>query len=101
MLDNKVLDVKAQMSYNSYDNLPMEPINKVVAKNLKLLRESCDMSQAEFARKCLLHRRTYNRLEQGEGFQHLEMLQQIAAKNDFEVWQLLVPTFTPGHAPIL
>lgn len=77
-------------------------IKQIICSNLKALRESTGLKQTEFAvTKCGLHQRAYGRIENGESMAHLEMIEQIAKKNDLEVWQLLVKDFNPANVPVL
>lgn len=76
-------------------------MTNIVVSNLKKLRESQGMSGAEFAKKCHLHQRTYNRIENGESVPHIEVIEMIAAHNALYAWQLLVPNFDPHHIPLL
>lgn len=73
----------------------------MISSNLKALRESTGLNQTAFAAKCGLQQRAYGRIENGESTAHLEMLEQIAKKNDLEVWQLLVKDFNPSNIPVL
>lgn len=82
------------------DNDLME-LKDIISKNLKALRESYDMKQSEFARRCNMHQRTYGRMENGEGWQHLESISQIAKECDLQAWQLLTPGFNPKNPPVL
>ena len=79
----------------------MERIRQIVISNLKRLRESQGMSGNEFAKKCKMQQRTYNRIENGESAPHLDMLELIAAHNELYAWQLLVPNFDPHNRPML
>jgi len=88
------------MSYFLMFNVEMELMDEI-AKNLKVLRESYELSQAKFAAKCGLLQRPYNRLENAESIASLGMLEKIAAKTDLEVWQLLIPNLNPSNPPVL
>jgi transcriptional regulator with XRE-family HTH domain len=88
------------MSYFLMNNAKMD-IKQIICSNLKALRESTDLNQTKFAIRCGLLQRAYGRIENGESMAHLEMLEQVAKKNDLEVWQLLVPGFNPSNLPLL
>lgn len=79
----------------------MKTVREIVIDNLKALRESQDLSGNAFADKCKIHQRTYNRIENGEGAPHLDILEKIAAHNHLYCWQLLVPNFDPNKLPLL
>lgn len=76
-------------------------ITKIVCRNLVALRESTELNQTAFAKRCGLHQRAYGRIENGESVASLEMLEIIATKNDLFTWQLLTPSFHPKNPPVL
>jgi len=88
------------MSYFLMNNAKMD-IKQIICSNLKALRESTTLNQTKFADRCGLQQRAYGRIENGESMAHLEMLEQVARKNELEVWQLLVPGFNPANLPLL
>jgi transcriptional regulator with XRE-family HTH domain len=100
-IDHNVLYVKTLLSYYFGNNIVMRNIQDVVIENLKALRAYQKMSGNEFADKCRIHQRTYNRIERGESWPHLDILASIACRNELQVWQLLVPGFDPAKAPVL
>lgn len=76
-------------------------LKTTIAKNLLALRDHLGMKQTAFAAHCKLHQRTYGRLENGETWPHLEMIDQIAKECELEAWQLLTPNFNPKNPPVL
>jgi len=76
-------------------------LKSIISANLKALRERYDMNQTQFAEHCKIHQRTYGRLENGESWQHLEMLCAIAKRCDLDAWQLLVRGFNPKNPPVI
>lgn len=76
-------------------------LKKIIAANLKTLRDHLEMNQTAFAERCKMHQRTYGRIENAETWPHLEMIGQIAKECNLEAWQLLTPSFNPKNPPVL
>jgi transcriptional regulator with XRE-family HTH domain len=88
------------MSLFVYYNNGMN-VNEIIIKNLKAIQNNSDLNETQFALKCKIHQRTYNRIINNESVPKIDILEAIANANDLSVWQLLVPGVNPKNPPML
>ena len=74
---------------------------ELIAKNLKALEAYSKLNETNFAEKCKIHQRTYNRIVNMETLPKLDILEKIAQANDLELWQLLVQDLDISNPPVL
>ncbi len=67
------------------------PEKKILADNLKRLRQMRHLSQFEFAYECGISQEAISLLERGKGNPTLESLQLLAAYSGYTVSELLSP----------
>ncbi len=74
---------------------------ELIAANLRALENVTKLNETQFAEKCKVHQRTYNRIVNMETMPKLDILEKIADANDLEVWQLLVDGLDVSNPPML
>ena len=76
-------------------------MKKTIAENLKALEKVSKLNETQFAEKCKIHQRTYNRIVNMESMPKLDILEKIADANDLSVWQLLIPNLDASNPQML
>lgn len=73
----------------------------IVVSNLRALESASRLSETQFAARCKLHQRTYNRIVNKETIPKIDILELIAEANDLELWQLFIKDLDVTNPPIL
>ena len=73
------------------------PIKKVLADNVKRLKEKEGLSNARMAKKCHVANGTIDRALRATGALDIESVTAIAAAFHLQAWQLLVPDLDPSN----
>lgn len=73
----------------------------IVVENLRALESATKLNESQFAKKCKLHQRTYNRIVTKESIPKIDILEHIAEANDLELWQLFIKDLDVSNPPIL
>lgn len=76
-------------------------MNDMIIKNLKAIQSNAEMNETQFASKCKIHQRTYNRIINKESVPKIDILEAIAIANDLYLWQIFVPDLNPKAPPVL
>jgi transcriptional regulator with XRE-family HTH domain len=76
-------------------------MNDVIIENLKSIQASTMLNETNFAKRCKIHQRTYNRIINNESVPKIDILEAIAIANDLHLWQVFVPHLNVKNPPVL